>query len=178
MDRRLFAAGLALLVGCATPVAIQDIDKAGAEQAQQQAAIVSANQLAAARELPGTPPEVAVAFVTLLAEGGLTAAQDGCLLFSPQAGAQFAADHKASSCAAAMLRLRAQVTDPGTYATGLTVPDTAWVEDGTTATVNGCALNWNGLFTETPETPGPLPGLLTLTQMDGYGWRITGYQPC
>jgi hypothetical protein len=170
---------MAFLLGCGTPIAVEDIHQAAADRAQQQAAARSADQLTLAHELPGTPPDVVAAWVTLLAEGGPIAAQEGCLLFSAPAAAQFAAAHDAPSCMAAMLRLQAQVNDPSTYSSGLTVPQTAWVQLGTTATVNGCAVTWSALFTDTSVTaPGPLPGLLGLTQLDGSGWQITSYQPC
>ena len=59
------------------------------------------------------------------------------------------------------------------------MPGTAWTEAGTSATLDGCALVWSGLFTGAPiEAPGPLLGLVTLTRLDGYGWQIVNYEPC
>lgn len=179
MQGKLLLAGLAFLVGCGTPIMLADAHQAALDRAQQQADAASADQLTLAHELPATPPDVVAALVNLVGEGGPYAAQAGCLLFNQQAAAQFAAAQRAPTCLAAMLRLQAQVTDPSTYISGLTVPTTAWVQLGTTATVNGCAVNWSALFTDTPVTaPGPLPGLLDLTQLDGAGWQITRYQPC
>lgn len=179
MQARLFAAGMALLVGCATPTAINDLHQAAAEQAQQEADMRSIDQLTLAHELPGTPPDVAATFVELLAEGGPEAADEGCLLFSQRAAGQFAAANHAPNCAAAMRRLQEQVRDPATYANDLVVPATAWSEVGTTASLDGCEVTWSGLFTDAPVvTPGPLPGLMTLAQLDGYGWQVVSYQPC
>lgn len=179
MQGTLLAAGLAFLLGCGVPIMVGDLHQSALDRAQQQADAASADQLTLAHELPGTPPDVVAAWVNLLGEGGPYAAQAGCLLFTDQAAAQFAATQHAPTCLAAMLRLQAQVTDPSTYISGLTVPPTAWVQLGTTATVNGCAVSWTALFTDTPVTaPGPLPGQLSLTQLDGAGWQITHYQPC
>jgi hypothetical protein len=84
-----------------------------------------------------------------------------------------------------MTKLHRMVTDPADYANNLTVPDNVWTQLGRTATVNGCALDWSGplpdLTSDTPSpapAPGPLPGLWTLTQLDGEGWQITRYEPC
>ena len=104
------------------------------------------------------------------------------MLFSSSAAAQFAAAQHAPNCITAMDQLHGQVTDPATYANDLTVPDTAWTQLGATATLNGCALDWSGPLSETSDAdspaPGPLPGLWTLTQLDGEGWQITQYRPC
>lgn len=179
MHGKLFAVGLALLVGCATPTVITDVHHAAAAQAAQQANARAADQLTLAHELPATPPDVAAAFVNLLAEGGADATSEGCLLFAGQAAAQFAIAHHAATCVDAMTVLHRQVTDPDTYADDLTVPATAWTEAGETATLNGCALSWSGLFTDTPVVaPGPQFGLMTLARLDGNGWQITSYQPC
>lgn len=179
MRQRMFAAGLALAIGCATPIAINSVHQDQAAQVQRQADDQSAQQLQLARELPADPPDVAGAFVDLLAEGGANAAQEGCILFSATAAAQFAAVYRAQNCVAAMQHLHDLVTDPGAYANDLSVPDTAWTQIGTSATLNGCALNWSGLLSDEPSpAPGPLPGLWTLTQVDGEGWQITRYQPC
>lgn len=179
MQGKLLAAGMAFLLGCGAPIVLGDLHQAAIDRAQQHADAASADQLTLAHELPGTPPDVVAALVNLLGEGGPTAAQAGCLLFTGQAAVQFAAAQDAPTCQAAMLRLQTQVTDPSTYISGLTVPPTAWVQLGTTATVNGCAVSWSELFTDTPvTTPGPLPGLLNLTQLDGAGWQITHYEPC
>lgn len=179
MHGRLLMVGVALVIGCGTPLVVQGVDQAAAAQAQQQADAQQTDQLWLSHALPGTPPDVAAAFVTVLGEGGHTAAEDGCGLFDQHAAAQFSAAHHAPDCVAAMLSLQEQVTDPSTYVNGLSVPDNVWVQDGATATVNGCALNWAGLFTETPVTPpGPLPGRLIVTQLDGDGWQITEYQAC
>jgi hypothetical protein len=179
MQARLFAAGMALLVGCATPTAINDLHQAAAERTQQEADMRSIDQLTLAHELPGTPPDVAATFVELLAEGGPDAADEGCLLFSEQAASQLAAANHAPNCPVAMRLLQEQVTDSATYANDVTVPATAWSEAGTIATVNGCEVTWSGLFADPPVVaPGPLPGRMTVAQLDGYGWQVVGYQPC
>lgn len=179
MQGKLLTAGLAFLLGCGAPIMLADWHQAALDRTQQQADAASADQLALAHELPGTPPDVVAAWANLLGEGGPYAAQAGCLLFNQQAAAQFAAAQHTPTCAAAMLRLQTQVTDPSTYISGLTVPATAWVQLGTTATVNGCAVSWTALFTDTPTAaPGPLLGQLSLIQVDGAGWQITHYRPC
>jgi hypothetical protein len=179
MHQRMFAAGMALVIGCATPMTIDALQQDTAAQAQQQADAHSADQLQLARELPSTPPDVAAAFVDLLAEGGLFAAREGCLMFSDTAAAQFAATHHTPSCVAAMQQLHGQVTDPAAYANNLSVPEAVWTQIGTTASLNGCAVNWSGPLSDTPSpAPGPLPGLWTLAQLDGEGWLITEYHPC
>lgn len=183
MHQRMFAAGLALVIGCMTPIVVDSVAQGAAEQAQRRADNQQAERLQLARELPANPPDVAGAFVDLLAEGGPVAAQQGCLLFSATAAAQFAAAHDAPTCLAAMSHLHGLVTDPATYANSLTVPDTAWTQLGTTATLNGCALDWSGPFSELPSdtanpAPGPLPGLWTLSRLDGDGWQITQYESC
>jgi hypothetical protein len=179
----MFATGLALVIGCATLIVTDTAAQGTAEQAQRRADDQSREQLQLARELPGNPPDVAGAFVDLLAQGGPFAAQQACLLFSSKATTQFAAAQHAPSCIAAMDQLHGLVTDPADYANNLTVPDTAWTQLGTTATVNGCALDWSGPLSDlTSNTrrlaPGPLPGMWTLTQLDGEGWQITRYEPC
>lgn len=185
MYHRMFAAGLALVIGCATPIMVDAAAQDAAAQSQRRADDQSREQLQLARELPASPPDVAGAFVDLLAEGGPFAAQQGCLLFDGTAAAQFATTQHAPTCIAAMTQLHDLVTDPAAYANNLTVPDTTWTELGATATLNGCALNWSGPLTDTPNAsdadhaaPGPLPGLWTLSQLDGEGWQITRYQPC
>jgi hypothetical protein len=175
----MFAAGMAMIVGCATPLVIDSVQQGAAAQAQRQVDSHSADELQLARELPGTPPDVVAAFVDLLAEGGSVAAQETCLMFSTQAATRFAADHHALNCVAAVQQLQAQVTDPDTYANQLSVPDTAWTQVGSTTSLNGCALSWSDPFSDTSTpAPGPLPGLWTLVQLDGEGWQITSYEPC
>jgi hypothetical protein len=182
MHQRMFAAGLALVIGCATPIVIDAAAQGTAVQAQRRADDQSREQLQLARELPANPPDVAGAFVDLLAQGGPFAAQQGCLLFDNTAAAQFAAAQHAPTCIAAMTQLHALVSDPATYANNLTVPSTAWTQFGTTATLNGCTLDWSSPLDDTPDTdstaPGPLPGMWTLSQLDGEGWQITRYQSC
>lgn len=181
MHQRMFAAGLAAVIGCATPLVIGTVEQGTAAQAQRRADNRQAEQLQLARELPANPPDVAGSFVDLLAEGGPVAAQESCLLFDSMAAAQFAAAQHAATCIAAMGQLRGLVSDPARYANDLTVPETAWTQLGTTATLNGCALDWSGLLSDASDTdspPGPLPGLWTLSQLDGEGWQITRYQPC
>jgi hypothetical protein len=183
MHHRMFATGLALAIGCVTPITIDAVQQDAAAQAQRQADSQSADQLQLARELPANPPDVASAFVDLLAEGGAVAAQEGCMLFASTAATEFAAAQHAPTCVTAMMQLHALVSDPASYANNLSVPDTAWTEIGTTATLNGCALSWSGTLSDTTSdtpspAPGPLPGLWTLAQLDGEGWQITHYEPC
>lgn len=179
MHIKLFAVGMTLLLGCAVPTVLTDLHHATAARAQQDADTRSADRLTLARELPATPPDVVSALVDLVAEGGATAAEDGCLLFDTPAAVQFAIAYRVRTCQEAMNLLHDQVTDPGTYADDLTVPATAWAQFGATATVNGCAASWSGLFTDTPVTaPGPLPGQMAVRRLDGYGWQITSYEPC
>jgi hypothetical protein len=175
----MFAAGMAMVLGCGTPITIDAIQHDATAQTQQHADAQSADQLQLARELPSTPPDVVAAFVDLLAEGGLFAAQESCLMFTTTAAAQFATVHHAPSCIAAMQQLHGQVANPAAYANTLSVPDTAWTQIGTTASVNGCAVNWSGPLSDSPSpAPGPLPGLWTLARLDGEGWQITHYLPC
>jgi hypothetical protein len=178
----MFAAGLAVVIGCTTPMVIDVAAQGSVAQAQRRTDDQSREQLQLARELPTNPPDVAGAFVDLLAEGGPFAAQQGCLLFNSTAAAQFAAAQHAATCIAAMTQLHALVNDPAAYANNLAVPDTAWTQLGTTATLNGCALDWSGPPPDTSDShgaaPGPLPGLWTLSQLDGEGWQITRYQSC
>ncbi|HEX5407449.1 MAG TPA: hypothetical protein VFX16_34680 [Pseudonocardiaceae bacterium] len=179
MHPKLFAAGVALLIACGTPTAVNDLHQAAAVQAQQRVSARSADQLTLAHELPGTPPDVAATFVHLLAEGGQVAIDEGCLLFTMQAADEFAAANGQPTCVAAMRQLEHQVINPETYANDVTVPTTAWAQVDSTATVNGCDLTWAELFTDTPiRPPGPLPGLMVLQQLDDAGWQISGYQPC
>lgn len=185
MRHRMFATGWALIICCATPLVIDAAQQNTAAQAQRHADDQSREQLQLARELPANPPDVAGAFVDLLAEGGPFAAQQGCLLFSSSAAAQFADAQHASTCIAAMDQLHRLVSDPAAYANNLTVPDTAWTQLGATATLNGCALDWSGPLPDTSDpseadnpAPGPLPGRWTLSQLDGEGWQITQYRSC
>jgi hypothetical protein len=182
MHQRMFATGLALVIGCATPIAIDAAQQGAAAQAQRETDDQSWEQLQLARELPTNPPDVAGAFVDLVSEGGPFAAQQGCLLFNSAAAVQFAAAQHAATCVAAMTHLHALVRDPPAYTNDLTVPRTAWTQLGTTATLNGCALDWSSPLADTPDTdsaaPGPLPGLWTLSQLDGEGWQITRFQSC
>jgi hypothetical protein len=179
MHPKLFAAGAALLIACGTPTVVDDVHQATAEQAQQQAAAQSADQLTLAHELPGTPPDVAATFVQLLADHSQVAIEDGCLLFTAEAASEFAAANGQPTCMAAMRQLEDQVTDPDTYANDVTVPAAAWAQVGGTATVNGCDLTWAELFTDAPlQAPGPRPGLMILQRLDGAGWQISGYQAC
>lgn len=179
MHHRMLAAGLLLTLGCGTPTALAMIGQDRAQQAQQHADAAEGDRLQLARELPASPPDVVVAFVDLVAEGGQPAALQACLLFTDQAAAQLAAAAGTPDCPTAIQRLHGQVSDPATYAE-VTVPDTAWTRLGETATVNGCAVTWSiGLAQATPTPPpGPLPGQWSLTRLDGRGWQITTYQLC
>ena len=56
-----------------------------------------------------------------------------------------------------MDQLHGLVTDPTAYANNLSVPDTAWSQIGTTATLNGCALSWSGLLADTIGHCQPRP---------------------
>jgi guanyl-specific ribonuclease Sa len=97
MHQRMFTAGLALAIGCATPTVIQAAHQAATAQAQRQADDQSRERLQLARELPANPPDAAGAFVDLLAQGGPFASQQACLLFSDSAAAQFAAANRAAN---------------------------------------------------------------------------------
>lgn len=179
MHLRMFAVGVALVVGCGTMVMISAVQQDAAERAQRQADDQSADQLQLARELPANPPDAVSTFVDLLGEGGPFAAQEGCMLFTSEAASQFAVDHRAPSCIVAMKRLHDLVTDPASYVNNLTIPDATWTQSGTTASVNGCAVNWSGpLADPSNSAPGPLPGMWMLNQLDGEGWQISQYQPC
>jgi hypothetical protein len=175
----MFAVGVALVIGCGATTMISTVRQDAVEQAQRRADDQSADQLQLARELPANPPDAVSTFVDLLGEGGPFAAQEGCMLFTGEAASQFAADHRASSCIVAMQQLHGLVNDPAAYVNDLTIPETAWTQTGTTASVNGCAVNWSGSLADpSDQAPGPLPGVWMLNQLDGEGWQITQYQPC
>jgi hypothetical protein len=179
MQWRLITPGLVLVVACGLPTAAGYIQTAEQNQAAHAADVRTEEQLQLARELPASPPDVAVALTEFIGEGGQNADVVACLMFSPAAAGQFAATTGTLSCPTAIEALHTQVTDTGTYINAVTVPPDAWSASGDTAIVNGCAVNWAGLFNEAPPTlPGPLPGRLTMIRQDGKGWLITGYQRC
>lgn len=179
MQVRMFSVGLALVIGCGSMTAIRGVEHDQAAQAARHADDEAADQLQLARELPGSPPDVVAAFVDLLAEGGPVAGHEACMLFTSQAADQFSAANHAPTCGAAMQDLHSLISDPGTYVNDLSVPATVWVESAGTATVNGCAVNWSGPWSDTPSSaPGPLPGQWALVQLDGQGWQIARYEPC
>jgi hypothetical protein len=179
MQWRLIAPGVVLVVGCGIPTAVGYAQAAAQQEAAHMADARSAEHLQLAQELPANPPDVVTALTEFIGEGGPSADAFACLMFSPSAADQLAATTDVASCPAAIEALHAQVTDRGTYINAVTVPSDAWSANGDAATVNGCAVNWAGLFSDAPPTPpGPLPGRLTMTRQDGKGWLITGYQEC
>lgn len=179
MQGKMLTTGLTLIVACGTLTVLGEVQQDSAAQAQRQADARTTEQLQLARELPSNPPDVAAAFVDLLAEGGSTAAQEGCLLFDASAAVEFAANYHAPNCITAMTQLQSQVGDPAMYANDLSVPETAWAQIGSTASLNGCALQWSGAFSDdSARAPGPLPGQWALTQLEGEGWQITQYRKC
>jgi hypothetical protein len=176
---RLFTPGVVLVLGCGIPTLVGDVQVAQQQQAAHAADVRTEEQLQLARELPASPPEVAVALTEFIGEGGPNADTLACLLFSPTAAGQLVATTSVSRCPTAIEALHAEVTDRGTYINSVTVPAGAWSATGDTATVNGCALNWAGLLDDPPPTPpGPPLGRLTLTRQDDKGWLITNYQQC
>ena len=122
----MLTAGLTFIITCGTLTVVGQVQWDVAAQLARQADARTTEQLQLAREPPSNPPDVAAAFVDLLAEGGATAAQEGCMLFGGSAAVEFAADHDAPNCLTAMIRLQSDVGDPATYANDLSVPETAW----------------------------------------------------
>jgi hypothetical protein len=179
MQWRLIAPGVVLVVGCGIPTTVGYIQVADQAQAAHAADVRSAEQLQLARQLPASPPDVAVALTEFIGEGGPNPDAVACLLFSTAAAGQLAATMDAASCPAAIQSLHDQVSDRGTYINGVIIPADTWTTTGDIGSLNGCALTWNGLLVEEPATrPGPLLGHLTLARQDSMGWLITGYQGC
>lgn len=179
MQWHLVIPGVILLIGCGTPTVVGYLQTAAQQQAQHAADVRTNRQLQLARELPATPPDVLVALVEFVGEGGPTADSLACLMFSPAAAAQFAASVDGRDCSSAIEALHDQVSDRGTYVNAVIVPPEAWSVSGGTATVDGCAAKWSGLLDTTPtQMPGPVPGWLALTRQEGQGWLITDYRPC
>jgi hypothetical protein len=179
MQWRLVTPGVVLVLACGIPTLTADIRAADLSEAAHAADVRIEEQLQLARELPANPPDVAVALVQFIGDGGPDADTFACLLFSPAATTQLATETHATSCPAAIEDLHSRVADRGTYVNAMTVPADTWSSTGDTATVNGCAVTWTGLFIDAPPTPpGPLPGHLTLTRQDDKGWLITDYHRC
>jgi hypothetical protein len=180
MQWKMITSGVVLSLGCASPIAIGQV-QALAEQHRTQAADAEQQaQLQLSRELPATPSDVTSALVDLIADGTPAAAGMACLMFSPIAAAQFAAANHRATCAQAIERLHSQVIDANTYVTDLTLPDDGSTAHLDQADVNECAVTWNGFYAETPGSadPGPRPGRMTMRRLDGHGWLITTYAPC
>ena len=180
MDWRLVAAGLVLSLGCVTPLVVGEV-QAVAEQQQAQAADAQQQaQLNLSRVLPPSPVDAVSTWVDMIGNGTPAAAGLACLMFSPAAAIEFAAVNHAAGCAQAVTQLHRQVTDPNSYESDLTVPDSSWTAQGDRAEVNGCAVDWTGFFTETPDTaaPGPRPGRMSMQRLYGNGWLITSYGGC
>jgi hypothetical protein len=179
MQWRLIAPGLILVVGCGVPTTAGYIHVAEQHQTAHAADMRTDEHLQLARELPANPPDVAVALVEFIGEGGQNADALACLMFSASAADQLAATVGVTSCSTAIEALHDDVSDQSTYINSAIVPPGTWSSSGNAAVVNGCAINWDGLLAdEPPSTPGPLPGSLTLTRQDDKGWLITAYRPC
>lgn len=179
MQWRLITPGVVLVVGCGIPTAAGYIQVSDQNRVAHAADVRGAEQLQLARELPASPPDVAVALTEFIGEGGPNPDVVACVLFSTTAAGQLAASLDAANCPTAIQAMHDQVADRGTYINGVTIPADTWSATGDVGSLNGCAVTWNGLLVEEPATrPGPLLGHLALTRQDGMGWLITGYQGC
>jgi hypothetical protein len=129
-------------------------------------------------ERPATPTDLVVTLQQHIADG----IDDGatCLMFSPEAGAQFAAALHAPGCAMAYYYLHGQRNYAMRLDNDVTVPDWTISVHGSTATANACVLQWKNDSWDNlagyPD-PGPALGHLTLARAGG-GWMIVGYQSC
>lgn len=179
MQWRLVAPGVVLVIGCGIPTAVSYSQTAAQHQAQHIADVREDQHLQLARELPATPPDVLVALVEFIGEGGATPDTLACLMFSPTAAVQFAASAGATSCPGAVEVLHSRVTDRGGYINAVALSPRVWSVSGDTATVDGCETTWSNLPDGASRAaPGPLPGHLTLVRQDSQGWLITDYEGC
>ncbi len=177
MDYKLITAGAALVLGCGTPLVMGHLQAQAAQQAQQRQDVVSDEQRQYARELPTSPEDAVRGLVALIAVGTPNAVASACLMFSDTAAIELAAASEQPTCTAAITALHAQINDPAAYSNDLVVPEDSWAyTTATTATIDGCAVTWDSFGQ--PADPGPLPGQLSLTQIDGDGWQITAYRSC
>jgi hypothetical protein len=171
--------GLLLVFGCGAPIAVGHVQAASQLRVQHVTDVRIDQQLQRARELPASPPDVVVALVEFIGEGGIDATRAACLMFSSAATAELISALNANSCPTAIGYLHSEVTDPGRYINAITVPPTAWQANADSATVDGCGVNWDGLLNSAPPIrPGPFPGRLMLARQNNWGWLITAYQAC
>jgi hypothetical protein len=179
MQWRLIAPGAVLVLGCGIPAAVGHLQANAQDQAARAVDVRIDQHLQLARELPANPPDVLVALVEDIGEGGQNPDTAACLLFSPGAAAQLDASVGTTSCPTAVQALHDEVSDEGRYINDVGVPANAWSSNVDTAMVDGCAANWQGVLDSAPATPpGPWPGHLVLTRQDERGWWITGYRAC
>lgn len=180
MDWKLVAAGLALSLGCVTPLVAGQVQAVAERHQAQTADAQQQSQLNLSRVLPLSPVDAVSTWVDMIGNGTPNAAGLACLMFSPTAAIEFAAANHAAGCAQAVAQFHGRVTDANIYESDLTVPDNSWVVQGDRAEVSGCAVDWTGFFTETPDTatPGPRPGRMTMQRLYGNGWQVTDYRAC
>jgi hypothetical protein len=173
-DRRLLVVGAALVLVFGVAYGMAHYRSAAqwhAEQAQ-----------AAARQASSVTAIAPELLLRVVARG--IAAGDGrttCDLLGVPAGDQLAASVGAPSCADAVRRLGAQVSDARAYAAPRIPPSALAKRPGAagqpgTATLDGCQVTWTS---SSPGDPGPALGRYSLRQFqDSDRYLITSYTPC
>lgn len=137
------------------------------------------HELALSRILPRTPTEMLRSLHTMVGyKGAGDSAKMGCLLMDEPTRAVFARDHGEPTCEAAMIKLGQQVTDINSYVE-FTIDDDKWVRsDKTSGSINGCEVEFGGLFDPKVGDPGPRLGQFHAHRILEKGLMIDGYTPC
>lgn len=140
MQWRLVAVGMVISTVCGGAVAVQRVQHAQVEAAQQQRQDAQDEAFEHAKMLPAFSLAVLTDVMRFVAQPDV---QRECWDFAPVGAAQFAAAVGATSCVQAFAKLHAQVTDPVSY-TQPYVPDDAGGFGPVTA-VTGCTVDWGHL---------------------------------
>lgn len=165
-DRRVLAAGLALVVVFGTGYGIGHYRTAEQQRAEQAAADASYRQSRAA-----LPAEAVLgAIASDIASGDDVKA---CGLLGTPGGQQFAAAVRAPTCPDAVRLLHAQVTDPRAYGSPRLPAGALLKRPDRTVRVDGCRA-----WTDTAGAPGPRLGVFELRPYQAGSYLISGYTPC
>ncbi len=165
-DRRVLAAGVALVVVFGVGYGVSHFRTAEEQRAEQArgGAERAANVMALPAEL------IAGSLANSIAAGDDATA---CALLGVPARDQFAASVGAPDCASAVRMLAAQVTDPTAYR-NVRLPSGAVVKQSATPSLDAC----RATFPPSVSAPGPRLGRFELRRFDADRYLIAAYAPC
>jgi hypothetical protein len=165
-DRRVLAAGLALVAVFGTGYGIGHYRTAEQQRAEQAAANANYRQSRAA-----LPAEAVLgAIASDIASGDDVKA---CGLLGTPGGQQFAAAVRAPTCPDAVRLLHAQVTDARAYGSPRLPAGALLKRPDRTVRVDGCRA-----WPDAAGAPGPRLGVFELRPYQSGSYLISGYTPC